>query len=108
MGRLELSAGYVFLAEDPTIEVPDEREELAGSAAIALDRNWTLSGRARRDIALGEFVEIGGGLAYTNECCKIDLFVKKRFTESDDAPASTSVGVQIKLFTLGNDTTELR
>lgn len=101
-GPVGLSAGYTFLAADPTIEVPEDREELTGRASLALDRNWTLSGQTRRDIAQARFVEVGGGLAYVNECCEIDLFVKKRFTESDNAPASTSVGVQVRLFTLGN------
>jgi LPS-assembly protein len=105
LGRVALSAEYTFLDADPAIEVPEDREELTGRASIALDRNWTLSGRTRRDIEQGEFVEIGGGLAYANECCEIDLFVKKRFTESDNAPASTSVGVQVRLFTLGNQNT---
>jgi len=105
LGPVGLSAGYTFLAADPAIEVPDDRQELTGRAALALDRNWTLSGQARRDIEQGRFVEVGGGLTYINECCEIDLFVKKRFTESDDAPASTSVGVQVRLFTLGNQKT---
>ena len=75
---------------------------MTGRASIALDRNWTLSGQTRRDIEQREFVEVGGGLAYVNECCEIDLFVKKRFTESEDAPKSTSVGVQVRLFSLGD------
>jgi LPS-assembly protein len=102
LGPVGLSAGYTFLAADPTIEVPDDREELSGRAALALDSNWTLSGEARRDLRNDRFVEFGGGLAFANECCEIDLFVKKRFTESDDAPAATSVGVQVRLFTLGS------
>jgi LPS-assembly protein len=102
LGPVGLSAGYTFLAADPAIEVPDDREELSGRAALALDSNWTLSGEARRDLRNDRFVEIGGGLGFANECCEIDLFVKKRFTESDDAPAATSVGVRVKLFTLGS------
>ncbi|HSF97000.1 MAG TPA: LPS assembly protein LptD [Thermohalobaculum sp.] len=102
-GRFSLTGGYTFLAADPGIEVVEDREEVSGRAAIKLNRNWTLSGEMRRDIQLDEFVEIIGGLAYANECCEIELFVKRRFTESADAPAATSVGVQIKLLTLGNE-----
>ena len=51
---------------------------------------------------ISEFVNVGGGLTYANECCEIDFFVKRDFAESKDAPASTSFGVQVKLFTLGN------
>jgi len=102
LGPVGLSAGYTFLAADPAIEVPDDREEVSGRAALELDSNWTLSGEARRDLRNDQFVEVGGGLAFSIECCEIDLFVKKRFTESDDAPAATTVGVQVKLFTLGS------
>ncbi len=106
-GRLAVSASYIFLESDPSIEAPEDREELSGRARFRIDRNWSISGNARRDIEQGDFVEIGGGLTFANECCQIDFFVKRDFRESDDAPASTSFAVQVKLFTLGNrdDTT---
>ena len=101
-GRLAVSASYIFLESDPSIEAPEDREELSGRARFRIDRNWSISGNARRDIERGDFVEIGGGLTFANECCQIDFFVKRDFRESDDAPASTSFAVQVKLFTLGN------
>lgn len=101
-GRLAVSASYIFLESDPSIEAPEDREELSGRARFRIDRNWSISGNARRDIEQGDFVEIGGGLTFANECCQIDFFVKRDFRESDDAPASTSFAVQVKLFTLGN------
>ncbi len=101
-GRFAVSANYIFLERDPSIEAPREREELTGRARFRLTRNWSVSGDVRRDIERGDSVEIGGGLTYANECCKIDFFVKRDFRESDDAPDSTSFAVQIKLFTLGN------
>ncbi len=101
-GRVALSASYIFLESDISIDAPDDREELAGRASFRINRNWSLSGEARRDIQNGDFVEAALGLTYANECCEIDLFVKRDFTASDDAPASTSVGVLVKLFTLGN------
>ncbi|MFQ5567652.1 MAG: hypothetical protein ACE5EU_14975, partial [Paracoccaceae bacterium] len=101
-GRVALSASYIFLERDPTIEAPEKREELTGRASFRLSRNWSLSGDARRDIERSEFVNIGGGLTFANECCQVDFLVKRDFRESDDAPASTSFAVQVKLFTLGN------
>ncbi len=102
LGRLDLETGYVFLEADPAVSAPDDREELASRAAFRLDRNWSVSGRFRRDLQLDEFVEYGGGLTFANECCRIDLFVRRTFTESDDNPSGTSVGVQVRLFTLGS------
>jgi LPS-assembly protein len=101
-GRYELSTGYIFLENDPAIDAPDDREELTGRASIQIDRNWSISGDTRRDIENDDFVEIGGGLTYANECCQIDFFLKRDFRESEDAPDSTSFGVQVRLFTLGN------
>jgi hypothetical protein len=31
----------------------------------------------------------------------VDVFLRRRFTESENDPASTSVGVQVRLLTLG-------
>ena len=101
-GRLALSANYIFLESDPSIEAPRDREELTGDASVRIDRNWSISGNARRDIERGNFVDVGGGITYANECCQVNFFLNRDFTESDDAPASTSVGVQVRLFTLGN------
>ena len=61
-----------------------------------------LTGYVRRDIENGEFVEIGGGITYECDCASVEVFLKRDFRESDDAPASTSVGVQVKLLTFGN------
>jgi len=105
-GRIGLGADYVFLESDPSISAPDDREEVAGRLRLGLDENWSVNGEARRDLQLGEFVEAKGGVTFANECCEIDLYVKRRFTESEDAPKSTTVGVQIRLFTLGNPDVE--
>ena len=104
-GRVAFSTSYIFLDSDPSIEAPRDRQELNTRASVRVNRNWSFSGDARRDIENGEFVEIAGGITYANECCQIDFFVKRDFTESDDAPASTSFGILVKLFTLGNQDT---
>jgi LPS-assembly protein len=105
--RFELSIGYIFLEKDPSIEATEDREEVTARTSFRIARNWSISGDARHDIENGEFVKAAIGLTYANECCEIALFVKRDFTSSNDAPASTSVGVQVRLFTLGNqdDTT---
>ncbi|MHA1528862.1 MAG: LPS-assembly protein LptD [Alphaproteobacteria bacterium] len=101
-GRFELGARYIFLERDPSIAAPDDREELTGRARIQIARNWSISGDARRDLELDSFVNYGGGLTFANECCQVDFLVKRDFRESDNAPASTSFAVQVKLFSLGN------
>ncbi len=98
---VELSASYVFLENDPEIDAPLDREEVIASAGLQIDRNWSLSGYLQRDLQVGEFVQLGGQVTWENECAAIDLYLKRRFTDTEDAPASTSVGVNIRLLTLG-------
>ncbi|MEM0944190.1 MAG: LPS assembly protein LptD, partial [Pseudomonadota bacterium] len=105
--RVDFAATYVFLESDPLINQPTDREEFSLLTGIELTPNWRVRGFLQRDLELDEFVELGGGLTYANECCEIDLFVRRRFTDQDDVPASTSVGVQVKLLTLGTSDTGL-
>lgn len=102
---VELTASYIFLEADPEISAPFDREEVSASAGLQIDRNWSISGFLQRDLELGEFVRVGGQLTWANECAVIDLYLRRRFTDLEDAPAATSVGVNVRLLTLG--TTEL-
>jgi len=97
-----IEANYIFLEADPLIGAFSDREEITAEAGFAIDRNWSISTFMQRDLQLGEFVQIGGQISYRNECCEIDVFLRRRFTDSTDAPASTSAGVSVKLLTLGN------
>ncbi|MEL6477970.1 MAG: LPS assembly protein LptD [Pseudomonadota bacterium] len=99
--RFDITADYVFLESDPSIGQIEDREEVSAGATVRIDKNWAIRGFLQRDLQEREFVETGGGITYANECCEIDLFIRRRFTDSDDVPASTSVGVQVKLLTLG-------
>lgn len=102
-GRAGLDLGYIFLEEDPVIEAPRDREEVVARARLGLDRNWTLTGMVRRDLERDQFVEAGAGLVFECECARVELFVRRRFVDREDAPEDTTVGVQVRLFTLGNN-----
>ncbi len=98
-----LSLGYIFLEQDPSIEAPRDREEVVARTEIGLGDEWTFSSLVRRDLERGQFVEVGGGLAFENECCRVDFFVEREFAGREDAPDGTTVGLQVRLFTLGNN-----
>lgn len=102
---VELEVSYIFLEADPTVGAPLDREEVTAETTVKLTDNWSFSTFLQRDLQLGEFVEAGGAVTYENECCAIDVFLKRQFTDQNDVPASTSVGVRIKLLTLGDDRT---
>ncbi len=102
-GPVRLEGGYIFLKADPTAGSTTDTEEASLLAEFDVHENWTIGGYIQRDLQLSEFVETSATITYHNECCEIDLFLKRRFTDSEDVPASTSAGVRIRLLTLGTD-----
>lgn len=98
---VDIAANYTFLAADPAAGAPIDRVEVSATAALRLNRNWSISGIVQRDLQLNQFVIAGGQVTYQNECAAIDVFLRRRFTSTIDAPASTSVGVNVRLLTLG-------
>ncbi len=98
VGPARLETGYVFLAEDAVAGALDDRSEVTLDAELDLDRNWTLKGFARRDLINQEFIRASGALAYRNECAALEIYVERDFTDTDDNPPSTNVGVRVRLF----------
>lgn len=94
-------ASYFFVEKDAAINSPINRSELTLGGAVQLDRNWSISANARRDLIVDRFVTAGAVLSYVNECAGFDAFVKRRFTESVSAPEATTVGLRIRLFGAG-------
>lgn len=97
-GRLALSGRYLFLEADATAGAEEDREEARLAGSFRLSRHWTLGAGARRNLELGEYVDARASLGFQNECAGVDLFVDRDFTSSDDAPADTSFGLQVRLF----------
>lgn len=97
-GPLTLDAGYVFLAKDAVAGALDDRSEATLGAALALDRNWTLRGFARRDMSNDEFIRAAGALGFQNECAALEVYLERDFTSTTDSPPSTNVGVRVRLF----------
>lgn len=97
-GPVTLDAGYVFLAEDAVAGALDDRSEATLDAALALDRNWTLRGFARRDMTNDAFIRASGAVEFRNECAALEVYVERDFTNTTDSPPSTNVGVRVRLF----------
>lgn len=99
--RASLFGYYIFVEADPAEATPLDRSEVSVGAALALNRNWTVSGDAQRDLIEDRFVTAGGVLTYEDECAALDLFVRRQFTESFSAPRGTNFGVRVRLFGAG-------
>lgn len=94
-------ASYFFVEKDAAIGSPNNRSELTLGGSVQLDRNWSFSANARRDLIADRFVTAGAVLSYVNECAGFDAFIKRRFTESVSAPEATTVGLRVRLFGAG-------
>jgi len=101
LGPVSLRGEYVFLDEDPTIDATEDREEVFGSARLRFNDNWSVNSFVRRDLEEDEFVNLGAGARFQNECCAISLFIQRRFTDRENVPSDTSIGLRVELFTLG-------
>lgn len=97
----KLYASYFFVEKDAAIGSPINRSELTLGGSVQLDRNWSFSADARRDLIADRFVTAGAVLSYENECAGFDAFIKRRFTESVSAPEATTVGLRVRLFGAG-------
>ncbi len=100
-GPVSGSLGYLFLAADPLAGFDEDREEIYADAAVKLSEEWTVYGSSRADLEDSRFVSSEGGVRYENECCAVDLSVKRRFNDDRDANADTSLGLQVRLKSLG-------
>ncbi len=97
-GRVRLEGSYVFLESDAQAGALTDRAEGTVGAEFDLDPRWTLGGFMRRDFENDQFIETVGTLAYRDECAALEFFVGRDFVETDDAPASTSFGVRVRIF----------
>lgn len=99
-----LDIGYVFFEKDPRIEAPADREEVSAEARIRLTDAWSLGAYVQRDLGRDRFVETGGSVTYETECVAVELGLEQSYTDlNEDAPSSTSIGLQVRLKTLGSD-----
>ncbi len=101
LGPADLDLQYSFFEADPGSDAFVDREELFTSARFRLTDEWSINGFLRRDLDAEEFVNIGGGVRFRNECCSVTAFVRRNFTEQDNVSDGTSFGLTVELFTLG-------
>ena len=114
---IELDLGYVSLDDEAglrggefalvddarSFDLPETREEISAAARLALTDNWSVGSFVQHDLGRDELVETGGSITYENECVAVDLGFEKRFTDTEDAPSGFSVGLELRLLTLGTE-----
>ena len=98
---VELNLNYTFLKDDPS-GFTNKREEVSGSAKIALTDQWGLLMGGRRNLASDSNVDAYGGLSYEGECININATVQRDFISDRDVDSNTSFNFQLGLKNLGN------
>ena len=100
-GPVAVAGSYAFIDGDAGAGFDEDREEVAGEAALRVNEYWTLYGGARRDIADDRLVEAELGLRYEDECLILDLGFERRANDDRDAEESSKFGLTVRLKTLG-------
>ncbi len=101
LAPVNLNVAYVFFDPDEEAGALVQREELTARARVAVGSEWSVNGFLKRDLERREFVNIGGGVRFMNECCAVTAFVRRDFTDQDNVSGGTSFGLAVELFTLG-------
>lgn len=94
---------YVYLTADEAAD--QDTQEAAIEARYTFMPNWSIGADLRRDIEADSWTRTGGLLRYSNECVDLELYAGRRFTSTEDVPASTYAGVRVRLWALGGGAT---
>lgn len=99
--RYAVSAGYVYVRDDPAENRPDPTEELVFDSSVKLSRGWTARLSGRYDVVLDRASRAGAALAFRNECLLVDLSLSRRFTSSTSVTPTTEFGLSVELLGFG-------
>lgn len=99
-GRWRADGSYVFFESDADADIVEDRQEFAFDGKVDLTPSWTLSAGFRFDAEQGDFLRVDSGLVYRNECIEVDFGLGRRFTDTEGAPAATSVGLEVRLLSV--------
>ncbi|WP_299614453.1 LPS assembly protein LptD [uncultured Tateyamaria sp.] len=94
---LDISGSYIWISEDPAIELPSPIGEFTFDGSYKIDRFWTASANWRYDLEEGRAATAGAGIAYSNECVRVGLSVNRSFADSTTLEPSTSLGLTVSL-----------
>jgi LPS-assembly protein len=96
-----LSSSYVWMRAD-TIEGRDTPiNELLLDGRYDLTETWTTRFATRYDFEANRAASAGLGLAWRNECMKVDLSLSRRFTSSTSVEPRTDWGLSVELLGFG-------
>ena len=99
---IAMASTYTFI--DGLGTTPD-RQEVAAATKIKLSDTWSVLTTARRNLdndTSAGWVNVGGGLEFTNDCLTTSFEVNREFTRDRDIEPSTEFIVKVNLVNFGN------
>jgi LPS-assembly protein len=99
--RYALSSSYVWMRADAAEGRATQVNELLLDGRYDLSESWTTRLATRYDFEANRAASAGLGLAWRNECMKVDLSLSRRFTSSTSVDPRTDWGLSVELLGFG-------
>ncbi|TDL86438.1 LPS-assembly protein LptD [Meridianimarinicoccus aquatilis] len=97
-----ISSNYVWQGADTSADLSDDVSEIAAAARVNIGSAWSATGEVRRDFTVGRTNYSGLGIAYQNECIRVDLSLAREFRATTDVDPTTTYGFSVELAGFGN------
>jgi LPS-assembly protein len=97
-----LSLGWTDLIADPAENRTDNTQEIVLASSVDVSENWTFLTDSRYNLLVGQPVSTGAGLAFLNECIKVNLSVSRQYGSSTSVRPATDYGLTVELLGFGS------
>lgn len=101
--RVNLNAAYVWQQQETSALLDTDLSELALLGQVNLTQNFLATFDVRRDFILDRTNRVDLGLAYENECIRVDLTAQRRFIDNAGDETDITYGLQVQLAGFGTD-----
>ena len=95
--RVDLSGSYLWLGADAAEGRADPVSEVWFDGTYKMTPFWQAGANLRYDLSDARATTAGIGFIYRNECVKVDISLKRRYTSSTSVEPSTDFGFTIAL-----------
>ncbi|MCA8883920.1 MAG: LPS-assembly protein LptD [Rhodobacteraceae bacterium] len=107
-GSLGLSSSYIWQRADTSSSFDDDVNEIALFADYQLNDTWSAELDLRRDFTAQRTNYAKLGIAYQNECVRVDLSARRSFRATSDVDPSYAYGISVSLPGFGTQETAQR
>ncbi|MCV6597765.1 MAG: LPS assembly protein LptD [Mangrovicoccus sp.] len=100
---VNLTAAYVWQQQETSGLLESDLSELAFLGGFGVTQNLSATFDLRHDFILDRTNRLDLGLAYENECIRVDLTAKRRFTSNAGDETEITYGLQVQLAGFGTE-----